>query len=84
VCFLEKSDELFVPRLLKKTRKMVGKGSSGLVVDTSTGSKERPVFIPPRKRQQTKSEAKKQNYVDHIVSVQVRYWIQRMLRMNQH
>jgi len=63
---------------------MVGKGSSGLVVDTSTGSKERPVFIPPRKRQQTKSEAKKQNYVDHIVSVQVRYWIQRMLRMNQH
>lgn len=50
---------------------MVGKGSSGLGVDTSTGSKERPVFIPPRKRQQTKSEAKKQNYVDHIVNVQV-------------
>lgn len=50
---------------------MVGKGSSGLGVDTGTGSKERPVFIPPRKRQQTKSEAKKQNYVDHIVSVQV-------------
>ncbi|KAH8334698.1 hypothetical protein KR074_003986 [Drosophila pseudoananassae] len=49
---------------------MVGKGSSGLGVDTGTGSKERPVFIPPRKRQQTKSEAKKQNYVDHIVSVQ--------------
>ncbi|KAH8374770.1 uncharacterized protein LOC110187818 [Drosophila serrata] len=49
---------------------MVGKGSSGLGVDTNTGSKERPVFIPPRKRQQTKSEAKKQNYVDHIVSVQ--------------
>lgn len=51
---------------------MVGKGSSGLGGDTSTGSKERPVFIPPRKRQQTKSEAKKQNYVDHIVSVQVK------------
>ncbi|XP_017032219.1 uncharacterized protein [Drosophila kikkawai] len=49
---------------------MVGKGSSGLGVDPNTGSKERPVFIPPRKRQQTKSEAKKQNYVDHIVSVQ--------------
>ncbi|EDW38354.1 GL12548 [Drosophila persimilis] len=49
---------------------MVGKGSSGLSVDMSTGTKERPVFIPPRKRQQTKTEAKKQNYVDHIVSVQ--------------
>ncbi|XP_017845792.1 uncharacterized protein LOC108602251 isoform X2 [Drosophila busckii] len=46
---------------------MVGKNSSC----TDGGStKERPVFIPPRKRQQNKAEAKKQNYVDHIVNVQ--------------
>lgn len=47
---------------------MVGKGA--LTADVTT-TKERPVFIPPRKRQQNKAEAKKQNYVDHIVNVQV-------------
>ncbi|EDW15146.1 uncharacterized protein LOC6573619 [Drosophila mojavensis] len=46
---------------------MVGKGA--LTADVTT-TKERPVFIPPRKRQQNKAEAKKQNYVDHIVNVQ--------------
>lgn len=49
---------------------MVGKGGSmGSAAEALT--KERPVFIPPRKRQQNKAEAKKQNYVDHIVNVQV-------------
>lgn len=32
-----------------------------------------PVFIPPRKRQSTKKPNGVQNYVDHIVSVQVNY-----------
>ncbi|XP_030565825.1 uncharacterized protein LOC115766137 [Drosophila novamexicana] len=45
---------------------MVGKGA----MSTEVSTKERPVFIPPRKRQQNKAEAKKQNYVDHIVNVQ--------------
>ncbi|KAL7728594.1 hypothetical protein ACLKA6_012590 [Drosophila palustris] len=45
---------------------MVGKSAMSAEVTT----KERPVFIPPRKRQQNKAEAKKQNYVDHIVNVQ--------------
>ncbi|XP_068156619.1 uncharacterized protein [Drosophila tropicalis] len=51
---------------------MVGKGSSGLPIDmgVNAGTKERPVFIPPRKRQQTKTDPKKTNYVDHIVNVQ--------------
>lgn len=47
---------------------MVGKSALSAEVTTT---KERPVFIPPRKRQQNKAEAKKQNYVDHIVNVQV-------------
>ncbi|KAH8312711.1 hypothetical protein KR044_012434 [Drosophila immigrans] len=48
---------------------MVGKSAMSAEV-TTTSTKERPVFIPPRKRQQNKAEAKKQNYVDHIVNVQ--------------
>ncbi|XP_030376125.1 uncharacterized protein LOC115625264 [Scaptodrosophila lebanonensis] len=43
---------------------------SAMSVEVNSATKERPVFIPPRKRQQTKAEAKKQNYVDHIVNVQ--------------
>ena len=34
--------------------------------------KERPVFIPPRKRQTNKKQNGTQNYVDHIANVQVR------------
>lgn len=34
--------------------------------------KERPVFIPPRKRQTNKKANGTQNYVDHIANVQVR------------
>lgn len=34
--------------------------------------KERPVFIPPRKRQTNKKSNGTQNYVDHIANVQVR------------
>lgn len=30
-----------------------------------------PVFVPPRKRQTSKKQNGVQNYVDHIVSVQV-------------
>lgn len=30
-----------------------------------------PVFVPPRKRQTTKKQNGVQNYVDHIVCVQV-------------
>lgn len=30
-----------------------------------------PVFVPPRKRQASKKQNGVQNYVDHIVSVQV-------------
>lgn len=33
--------------------------------------KERPVFIPPRKRQTNKKTNGTQNYVDHIANVQV-------------
>lgn len=44
---------------------MVGKASLGTEV------KERPVFIPPRKRQTSKKANGTQNYVDHIVTVQV-------------
>lgn len=32
-----------------------------------------PVFVPPRKRQTSKKQNGVQNYVDHIVSVQVRF-----------
>lgn len=33
--------------------------------------KERPVFIPPRKRHTNKKSNGTQNYVDHIANVQV-------------
>lgn len=39
--------------------------------DTSNAVKERPVFIPPRKRQTNKKSNGTQNYVDHIANVQV-------------
>lgn len=39
-----------------------------------------PVFVPPRKRQTTKKVNGVQNYVDHIVSVQVRDWNKSFLR----
>lgn len=42
-----------------------------LVTEVNT-IKERPVFIPPRKRQTSKKANGTQNYVDHIVAVQNR------------
>lgn len=36
-------------------------------------SKDLPLFIPPRKRQSTKKCNGSHNYVDHIVTVQVRF-----------
>ncbi|KAH8420803.1 hypothetical protein KR222_005404 [Zaprionus bogoriensis] len=45
-------------------------GNAGSLGAAEGQTRERPVFIPPRKRQQNKAEAKKQNYVDHIVNVQ--------------
>ncbi|XP_005191541.1 uncharacterized protein LOC101895400 [Musca domestica] len=40
--------------------------------DSSNTVKERPVFIPPRKRQTNKKSNGTQNYVDHIANVQNR------------
>lgn len=34
-----------------------------------------PVFVPPRKRQTTKKTGGVQNYVDHIVSIQVYFML---------
>lgn len=36
-----------------------------------SGIDSAPVFVPPRKRQTSKKQNGVQNYVDHIVSVQV-------------
>lgn len=36
-----------------------------------SGSDSVPVFVPPRKRQTSKKQNGVQNYVDHIVNVQV-------------
>lgn len=36
-----------------------------------TGIDGVPVFVPPRKRQTSKKQNGVQNYVDHIVSVEV-------------
>lgn len=42
-------------------------------------TKDFPVFIPPRKRQSSKKGSGTQNYVDHIVVVQVKHGIQQLI-----
>lgn len=42
-----------------------------------------PVFVPPRKRQTSKKQNGVQNYVDHIVSVQVRNLFANLLLKNR-
>lgn len=45
-----------------------------MVSKSAVSGEERPVFIPPRKRQTSKKVNGAQNYVDHIVNIQVGFF----------